>query len=93
MSHPGFLAKLLSNLKVATYTSNDTAAMYTDGADSPNDRRNVSLPGLTVMLPDETESSLNTGTLGIAEISDVATPRYSKHPSDKFKFSAHFSFV
>ena len=65
--------------------------MYTDGADSPNDRRNVSVPG-AVMLPDETESSF-MGTLGIAETSDVATPRYSKYPSDKFKFSSHFLCV
>ena len=53
-------------------------------ADSPNDRRNVSVPGRdSVMLP----KSSHTDTLGIAETSKVATPRYGKRPSDKFEFS------
>ena len=34
-----------------------------------------------MMPPDETESSL-TDTLGVAETSDLATPRYGKRPSD-----------
>ena len=57
-------------------------------ADGPNNRGNVSVPGRdSVMLP---EVSL-TDTLGVVE---VATPRrYSKRPSDKFKFFVHFSFV
>ena len=62
-------------------------------ADSPNNRMNMSLPGRdSVMLPDEIKSS-HTDTLGIAGPSKVATPRYGKRPSHKFKFSAHFSFV
>ena len=84
MSHPsrspGFLAKLLANLKVGgdrspskidrtpNYTSNDTttAPMHTGDAasDSPNERRNVNVPGRE--LP---------GTL------EVTAPRYSKRPS------------
>ena len=79
-----------------SYTFIDRMALtHTGSADSPNDRaRNVSLPGRdSVMLLDETESSL-TG-LGTAETSNVATPRYGKRPSasGKFKFSTHFSFV
>ena len=101
MSHPnrspGFLEKLLTNLKVGgarsppkndrtlTYTSNDTttAPMHTGDAasDSPNDRRNVNVPGCD--LPDETESPL-AGTL------EVTAPRYSKRPSGSL---SHFSFV
>ena len=70
-----------------TYTSN-----VADDADSLNDRMRA-LSGsdsVTVTLPNEIESSL---TDGVAETSEKATPRYSKHPSGKFKFSAHFSFV
>ena len=96
MSHPGFLAKLLANLKGGDAQSppknvTTTAPMQTDGADSPNDRRNVNVPNReSVMLPDETESLL-TDTLGIAETSD---PHYSrlKRPSGKFP-GFHFLFV
>ena len=77
---------------------NDRPPSYTDGADSPNDRtraQNVSLPGRdSVMLPDETKSSpTDTVRVGVAETSEVTTPRYSKRPSGKFKFFPHFSFV
>ena len=87
----------LENDSTPTHTSNITMAhAYTDGADSPSDRiraRNVNMPGRdSEMLPDKTESSL-TDTLGIAGTSKVATPRYSKRPSGKFKFSPHFSFL
>ena len=79
----------LENDITPTYTSNVTTVhAHTDGADSPDDRmraRNVSMPGRdSEMLPDE--SSL-TDTLGVAETSEVATPRYSKRKSGKFKFS------
>ena len=76
-----------------------TAPRNTYGADSSNDRmrpRNLNVPLLSgrdsVTLPVldelETESSL-TDTLGDAETSEVAypSPRYSKRPSGKFKFS------
>ena len=84
----------LENDSTPTHTSNITMAhAYTDGADSPSDRiraRNVNMPGRdSEMLPDKTESSL-TDTLGIAETSKVATPRYNKRPSGKFKFSSLF---
>ena len=46
----------------------------------------------SVMLPDETESSL-TDTLGVAETSEAATPRYSKRWFGRLEFSAHFSSV
>ena len=63
---------------------NFLSTMSLHSADSPNDRRNVSVPGRdSVMLP---ESSL-TNRLGIAETSKVTTPRYGKRPSGKFKFS------
>ena len=63
-----------------TYTSNDTIQSSVPGRDS-------------VMLPDETKSKL-TDTLGdVVETSEVASPRYSKRPSHKFKFSVHFSCV
>ena len=68
---------------------NEALTMSLRSADSPNDRRNVNVPGRdSVMLP---ESSLSTDTLGIAETSEskVATPRYGKRPSS----SLHFSFV
>ena len=74
----------------STPTSNDTTAhAHTDGADSsPNDRirsQNVSMPGLDFgMLPNKTESSSLTDTLGVAETSEVTTPRYSKRLSGKF---------
>ena len=71
----------LENDRPPSYTSNVT--IHTDGANSPNDRiraRHVSLPGRDSVLPDETESSL-TNTLGVADTSVVATPRYSKRPS------------
>ena len=72
-----------------TYNSNVTTPTHTDGADSPNNimrASNVSVSGRDSMtLPDE--------TLGVAETSKVGTPRYSKCPSDKLKFSPHFSFV
>ena len=48
----------------------------------------------TSEVPDETESSL-TNTRGISETSEVIvtpSPRYSKRPSDKIKFSSS-SFV
>ena len=64
--------------------------MHTDGADSPNNRApNVSVVGRdSVMLPDEAESLLtDTGTLGVAETSEV---RYSKRPSGS---PPHFSFL
>ena len=73
------------NDRTPTYTSNVTTA--------PTHRmtaRNVSVPVLSgrdsVMVPDETRSSL-TDILGVAETSEVATPRYSKRPSGNFKFS------
>ena len=48
----------------------------------------------SVRQPDETESS-HTDTPGVAETPGLATqsPNYSKHPSDKFMFSHHFSYV
>ena len=57
-----------------------------------------SLPGRdSVRQPNETESSLNKKTLGVAEISEVATQalsvNYSKRPSDIFGFSPPISFV
>ena len=79
-----------SNVEAArsqpTYTSNVTTAhTHTDGTGSPN-----SMPGRdSGMLPIKTESSF-TDTLGVAETSKVVTPRYSKRPYGKFKFSAHF---
>ena len=89
----------LENDSTPIYTSIvATAHTHTDDAYSPNNKiraRDVSMPGRdSVMLPNETESSL-TGTLGTLETSDVATPRYGKRPSasGKFKFSAHFLFV
>ena len=71
----------LENDRTPTYTSNNT--IHTDS----------SVPGRdSVMLPDEIESSL-TNSLGIAETSEVATPRigprYSKRPSGKFNPSTH----
>ena len=76
----------LKNNGPLSYTSN-----VPDGADSLNDRmRALSAGSDSVTLPDEIESSLAlTDTFG-AETSKVATPRYSKLPSGKFKFSSLF---
>ena len=65
----------LEDDKAPTYTSNVTTAGHPhtlSGHDS-------------IRLPDKSESSL-TDTLALAETSEVATPTYSKRPSDKFKF-------
>jgi hypothetical protein len=76
-SSPGFPAKLggtQSPLK------NDTPTY-----DSLNDGQN--LPGMCLCATRRNESSLSTDTLG-SETSEVATPRYSKCPSDKFSPSS-----
>ena len=79
-----------------SYSLIDTMApMHTVSVDSPNDRAwNVSVGRgpASVMLPNETEPSL-MNTLGFAETSDVAAPRYSKHPSGSSPTSHLYEFV
>ena len=79
----------LENDRPPSYTFDTMAPMHTDSADSPNNRApSVSVGRDSVMLPDEAESSLtDTGTLGVAETSEV---RYSKRPSGS---PPHFSFL
>ena len=72
----------LENDRPPTYPSN-----ITDSADSLNDRmRALSGSDSVTLVSDKIESSL-TDTLGVAETSEVATPRrFSKRLSGKFKF-------
>ena len=63
---------LLGSDEPPSYTSNITTA-------PPH-----TLPGRDSVRPSE---SSHSGTLGVAETSQISTPNYSKRPSGKFKFS------
>ena len=101
MSLRRFLPKYHNTGAARSSLKNDRPSSYTSnvahGANILNDRmRALSVSdseSASVTLLDKVESSL-TDTFGIAETSEVATPRrYSKRPSGKFKFFPHFSFV
>ena len=79
----------LGSNRTPTYTSNVTTST------APS----RSLPGrdsVTRRQLNETDSEFSlTGTIGVAETSEVATPspNYSKRPSGRFRFFPHISFM